>query len=112
MSRDITFDHYQEIAATTAIYPKNIALLYLGLKLCGEAGEVSEQIAKAYRDDNGIITPQRSEKLLKELGDVLWYLSETARQLNMQLSHVAMTNHVKLADRQRRGALKGEGDNR
>ena len=75
----MNFDQYQEQAGITAIYPnigQNLAYPVLGLN--GEAGEVAEQAKKAIRDDGGIITPERREKLKKELGDVLWYLSACA----------------------------------
>lgn len=107
-----TFNEYQRDAAKTAIYPEKVALLYLGLKLSGEAGEVGELIAKAYRDDEGFITAARKEKLLKELGDVLWYVSELARRLGFMFSEVAEANRIKLTDRAERGVIKGEGSDR
>lgn len=107
-----TFNAYQHDAAKTAVYPEEVALLYLGLKLSGEAGEVGELIAKAYRDDKGFITDARKEKLLKELGDVLWYASELARRLGYMFSEVAETNRIKLTDRAERGVIKGEGSDR
>lgn len=107
-----TFNEYQHDAAKTAVYPEEVALLYLGLKLSGEAGEVGELIAKAYRDDEGFITAARKEKLLKELGDVLWYVSELARRLGYMLSEVAEANRIKLTDRADRGVIKGSGSDR
>ena len=48
----------------------------------------------------------------KELGDVLWYLSALADNLDMKLSTIAKKNIEKLKDRKNRGVIKGSGDNR
>jgi hypothetical protein len=42
----------------------------------------------------------------------LWYVADIATQLGVDLSHVADMNIRKLADRQKRGVIKSEGDNR
>lgn len=107
-----TFKDYQHDAAKTAVYPEEIGLLYLALKLSGEAGEVGELVAKAYRDDDGIISKERLAKLEKELGDVLWYLSELCRKLGLSLPNVAHVNREKLTDRAERGVIKGSGSDR
>jgi len=122
----LEFNEYQDDATKTAIYPgfgnyTSIAmlselerlapLLYLGCKLAGESGEVAEKIAKALRD--GVDDQQAwSLDLAKELGDILWYVSQVARELGYQFADVASGNLDKLADRQRRGVLGGSGDNR
>ena len=41
---------YQVWTRTTAIYPKEKALDYLGLGLCSEAGEVAGKLKKKIRD--------------------------------------------------------------
>lgn len=102
------FDAYQEKAKSTAIYPKNRALEYLTLKLCGESGEVAEKIGKSIRDN----TRLDDADLAKELGDVLWYVANLADYLGYDLSEVAERNLKKLADRKDRGVLGGSGDNR
>ncbi len=88
--------------------------LYLLCKLTGEAGEVAEKGAKLVRDKNGLmdISVEDLHALKLELGDVLWYLSVIAFELGFDLQHVAYSNVLKLRDRQRRGVIKGSGDNR
>jgi NTP pyrophosphatase (non-canonical NTP hydrolase) len=48
----------------------------------------------------------------KELGDVLWYISALARDLDIDLDTIAQMNLQKLKDRQERNQIQGSGDNR
>lgn len=107
------FDEYQKKAASTALYP-NIGnnYIYPTLGLADESGEVVGKIKKVIRDDNGIISDEKREEIKKELGDVLWYLSQLSTELSIKLSDVAQTNIDKLASRAERGKLHGSGDNR
>lgn len=130
-------DEYQTRTADTAIYPGKgtpLGLLYCGLKLAGEAGEVAEKIGKAMRDDDlysvgsifgkqgepkrtvtatfTCIAPDRREALKGELGDVLWYVASAARELGYDLTDIAQSNLDKLAGRKERGTLSGSGDDR
>ncbi len=109
----MTFEEYQKISRETAIYPnKDKNFIYPTLGLVGEAGEVAEKIKKILRDKNGVIDEQTKEDLSKELGDVLWYLSQLAVELGLSLDEVAVLNINKLSSRQKRNKLHGEGDNR
>ncbi|MBI4749311.1 MAG: nucleoside triphosphate pyrophosphohydrolase family protein [Acidobacteria bacterium] len=107
------FNEYQKQALKTAIYPNLGAnLQYPTLGLCGETGEVAELVKKSIRDEGGEVSPERREKLIKELGDVLWYCAMLAHELGIPLSTVAEENMQKLADRQARNKIKGDGDER
>jgi NTP pyrophosphatase (non-canonical NTP hydrolase) len=113
--KDLTFAAYGARALTTAFYPGGSmldAVCYLSLKLAGEAGEVAQKIAKAIRDNASIIDETRRLALLDELGDCVWYVNAIASELNSSLTEVAQRNLVKIEDRQARGALGGDGDNR
>ena len=109
----MTFEEYQNKSKKTAIYP-NIGenFIYPVLGLTGEAGEVAEKIKKVLRDKNGIISEETRVELKKELGDVLWYLSQLASELKISLDDVAEFNIEKLYSRMERSKLSGEGDNR
>ena len=52
------------------------------------------------------------EWLVRELGDVLWYVANIASEINRNLSEIAEVNLQKLEDRKNRGKLQGSGDNR
>lgn len=80
--------------------------------ISGEAGEVSELVKKMIRDEDGDLSEERREKLVKELGDLLWYLSKAAREAGVTMEEVATTNIEKLRSRQERGTLRGSGDDR
>lgn len=111
----ITFEEYADGAASTAIYPgagTPRGLTYSVLGLNGEAGEVAEKVKKAIRDHGGHITRERRAAIADELGDVLWYVANAARDAGLSLSDIAKGNLAKLRDRQERGVLGGSGDNR
>lgn len=101
-------DLYQEYAATTAIYPKEAKVAYPILGAIGELGELANKYKKVIRDGVELDI----EDAMKELGDVLWYLSAIANDLGVSLGHIAALNLQKLADRQERGVLGGSGDTR
>jgi NTP pyrophosphatase (non-canonical NTP hydrolase) len=82
------------------------------LGLVGEAGEVADKLKKVIRDHGGVLTDPVRDAVAKELGDVLWYLSVLAYELDYDLNTIAQGNLDKLASRQERGVISGSGDNR
>ncbi len=107
------FNQYQEEARKSAIYPnKGNNFIYPTLGLAGEAGEVAEKIKKIIRDSDGIVSEEKKAELAKELGDVLWYISNLAEELGLKLEDVARGNIEKLRSRLERGKVHGNGDNR
>ena len=104
---DIGFDHYQNIAATTAIYPASVQILYPTLGLAGEAGEVANKVKKIVRDGK-----LDKEGIASELGDCLWYIAAVCRDLGINMGDVAADNLAKLAKRKQNNTLQGNGDNR
>ena len=109
----MNFTEYQNLALATAIYPKKYETIYPALGLCGEAGEVAEKIKKSIRDGlHNWPDEQFKEELTKELGDVLWYISALASDLDISLNEIAENNLQKLASRKKRNVIGGSGDNR
>ena len=121
---DLSFDSYQEFTVSTAIYPGSEsggfdAMTYVALKLCGESGEFAQKLGKCIRKGKSIGAITRAAmseefklELAKELGDVLWYVSQAATELGYDLQDIARINVAKLTSRQDRGVLDGCGDDR
>ena len=108
----LTFKEYQEETKATASYPKDIAVLFCTVALAGETGEVCEKIKKVFRDHNGVFTWEKKLAIAKELGDALWYMSQLAAELDLDLEGVASDNLKKLRDRILKDKLSGSGDDR
>ncbi len=109
----MTFDEYQKKSRKTALYPSvGSNYIYPTLGLAGEAGEGGDKIKKVLRDGGGDVSAEKRKELEKELGDVLWYLSQIATELNLSLEKIASGNIEKLSSRHVRGTLGGSGDDR
>lgn len=112
-----SFQEYAVAVESVAVYPDSgtgsiLALTYCTLGLTGEAGEFAEKVKKIMRDHGSEISHEQHIALVKELGDVLWYVTRAAAELGVPLSIVADDNITKLMDRKARGVLSGAGDNR
>ncbi|MBR3169445.1 nucleoside triphosphate pyrophosphohydrolase family protein [Candidatus Saccharibacteria bacterium] len=110
------FDEYQQKAAASDTYEKcaisEVGFIEKILGLSGEAGEVTDKFKKILRDKGGMMSTEDKEAVIKELGDVMWYIASIARYIDIPLSEVAEKNIVKLQGRLERGTLHGEGDER
>lgn len=106
-----SFDNYSQQAHKLAIWPQDQEL-YPVLGLAEESGEVVGKFKKMLRDDDGVMTDERRESIIKELGDVLWYLNEVALLVGSNLDEVAETNIKKLNKRAENNTIKGSGDDR
>lgn len=119
---EVTLNDYQDMVENFAIYPdagsgSPLAVMYTGFGLNGEAGEVADHIKKAIRDDgyakdDNNLTDERFELVVKEIGDVLWYAANLARELDITLGQVAMINIDKLHHRKMGAVIRGSGDER
>lgn len=90
---------YQRLAARTLIdkpaftlTDKEVMILWNGLALVDEAGEVAGLIKKGILHRHGLDT----EKLKKELGDVCWYLAALCTTVGFDFNDVMQTNIDKL----------------
>lgn len=118
----MTSNEYQIKAHEFADYSKpvivhvdkieDVPFVYPALGLAEEAGEVSGKFAKIVRDNNGKITDEKRAEIIKELGDVMWFVSELSTLLNVSLEDVMQNNIDKLTSRKTRGVIHGSGDNR
>ena len=109
-----TLDNYQEDTGLTAIYPgagdSTIGSIdYCIFGLIGEAGEIANKWKKYHRDG---YKDSIKDDVISELGDVLWYVSQLASELETKLGDIAADNIRKLQDRKQRNVIHGSGDNR
>jgi len=113
----MTFDEYQEKAISTLTSTHDYGdvtpeLMAQVLGLVGESGEVAEKFKKLIRDKQGALSDDDRKEIIKELGDILWYVNAVAVLLGGSISDVAETNLEKVLSRKARGATHGSGDNR
>ena len=109
----MNLNDYQQKSRATAQYPAiGHPVIYPTLGLVNEAGEVAGKIKKIFRDKQGVIGEAEREALKGELGDVLWYIAQVCTELNLPMDEVAQANIDKLLDRQARGKIQGDGDDR
>ncbi len=93
----MTINEYQQLAMRTlnpALSQKDV-LINGVMGLCGEAGEVIDLVKKHLAQGHDL----DREKMIKELGDVAWYLAETAYALEVPLEEVLQGNIEKLKSR-------------
>lgn len=113
----MNFNDYQKKAITTDTFGGNglvsdPAFITKVLGLVGEAGEVAEKFKKVLRDKDGVLSDSDKAEVIKELGDVLWYISSISHYLDVSLQQVADGNLEKVLSRKDRGMTQGSGDNR
>ncbi|MDW3190946.1 MAG: nucleoside triphosphate pyrophosphohydrolase family protein [Cytophagales bacterium] len=94
------FNEYQDQAKTTIQkyhLDESINGVIPFLGIVGEAGSVLTELKKKIRDGESYTSFK--ERLIEELGDVLWYVSAIATQNNIELEKVASFNLEKTNDR-------------
>ena len=80
--------------------------------VCCDKIAIPDKVKKIIRDKGGYASEEDRMEIAKELGDVLWYVANVARYLDVSLSDIAEGNIAKLSSRKKRNKLHGEGDNR
>ena len=100
-----TLDGYQTKAHTFRVPNASGEERVFGL--LEEAGEVAGIFKRLLRGDYD--DDMAASKLHKELGDVLWYLSQIAHDNGWKLSDVATENISKLESRKFRNVILGSG---
>jgi NTP pyrophosphatase (non-canonical NTP hydrolase) len=99
-----TLNDYQDfVDKVNFAAPHLPPLLYPALGLAGETGEVVEIIKKITRDDDGDISDDKRQKLVLELGDVLWYVTRISSVIGVSLRDVIEGNVAKLTERRMNG---------
>ena len=81
----LTINDYQDFAKTTAIYDSKYKIIYPLLGLINESGEVLGKLKKTMRDNSFVFDEEYTEKMVKELGDVMWYTAALSSDLDIHL---------------------------
>lgn len=136
MSRQIEVDHgtpmdlgwYQMAARSTDVFSQAISakmvsigdtnntalqflrMSYLVTGIAGETGEVLQAWKKYLRGD--FDWQELETRMVNELGGTLWYMAMICNEMDLSLPQVAHRNLDKLEQRQDKGTLKGDGDER
>jgi len=99
------FSEYQKLALQSEQKKGEEGLIISLLGLAGEAGELLTAYKKYLRD--GESHQLYSSSITEELGDLLWYLANTATKFNLSLDEIAKSNLRKVQSR-----WLGEADQR
>ena len=93
----MTINEYQQLAMTTLNKELNKKDILINgvMGLCGEAGEAIDIVKKHLAQGHDL----DKEHLIKELGDIAWYIAETATALDVTLEEVLTRNIEKLKRR-------------
>ena len=93
----MNINEYQKLAMTTLNkeLDKKEMLLNSVMGLCGESGETIDLVKKHCFHGHEL----NKESLIKELGDIAWYLAEAATSLDISLEEILTANIEKLKKR-------------
>ena len=101
---------YQEKATRTVNtnlkFTEQLSNLCMGL--CGESGEVTDYIKKCIYHNHKF----NLKKLIEELGDVMWYLTNIATLMGIPLDYILDENIKKLEERYPDGFSEHDSINR
>lgn len=93
-------EEYHQFTKTTAIYPgadvirSPEALEYLTLAFIGEVGEIGDKYKKVIRDNNGILSEETKQALSKEIGDVMYYISQMCNTFDVKLYNLVDVSNL------------------
>lgn len=101
-SERLSFRQYQDAAEQTDQVPRSAdptdrAIMVPLLGLAGEAGSLLSEFKKWMRQ--GEIYRPFPHQVSEEIGDILWYLSNIASKMDLDLEEIARENLAKLVDR-------------
>ena len=97
-TESLTLDSYQKDCMRTMSAERmdeKTMHLFMSLALAGEAGELANRTKKVFFHGH----PYEKEKVVEELGDLLWYIAIYASEIGVDLSEVASRNIAKLKAR-------------
>lgn len=119
-TKELTLNEYQDLAMKTCM-PTCDNISYMTFNLMGELGEFASKIGKLIRkgkahiDNNQIVfhddvTEEEIYAIRAELGDCYWQLNGLVSSFGWCANDICQENLDKLASRQKRGKIDGNGD--
>lgn len=92
--QDIVLNYTEEAMRTKpdGLFPNNVQLINAALGLAGESGEVADILKKCNFQGHAL----DKDKLIEELGDILWYVALAAQALGTDVSEIMVRNIQKL----------------
>lgn len=93
----MTINEYQQLAMRTSnkVLNKDMHIMNGALGLVGESGEVADLIKKNWMQGHSL----DKEHIAKELGDICWYIAETATAIGYDMETIMRMNIEKLRKR-------------
>jgi len=107
-NKSVNLEDYAEWVENKMITSGDKRFLENTMGLIGETGEFFEKLKKHKRDD----TPLDKHSVTLEAGDMFFYFIGLLNHLDIKLDDVIKENMKKLDSREKRGTIKGSGDNR
>jgi len=94
---NLTINEYQKLAMRTSNKDLSNAMHLVNgaLGLSGESGEVADLVKKFWMQGHNL----DQEHIAKELGDICWYVAETATAIGYDLETILQMNIDKLMKR-------------
>lgn len=75
--------------------------------------EISGILAKAVRDNSGIVAPEKIKIIKESVEVIIWTVSQMAEKVcRSDLESIMQMNYNKLLSRKQRGVIHGSGDDR
>jgi NTP pyrophosphatase (non-canonical NTP hydrolase) len=105
-----TMNEYQDLCLRTATVPMDEKTMHLtwSLALAGEVGELANRTKKVFLHGH----PYDQEKVIEELGDILWYIAVYSHDIGVDLQEIAQKNITKLEKRYPDGFSSEASQNR
>ena len=112
MNDTVSLEEYQEFVETTWLREDNPQAeeLRIFYGIVGELGEIAELNKKYMRDGGDDLTWRKN--MVKEFGDVFYYLAKYANFFDVDISDALVENVLKLSSRKERGMIGGSGNDR
>lgn len=84
MNNELRIDEYVNVARSTAVYPEAGRFYYPVLGVAGEFGETLDELFQGH----GLKVEVPRRRIVSEIGDVLWYVVNTAADAGFDLHDI------------------------